>query len=395
MQISDSIDAGQLAEAFSVFNRASEELAGAYTSLQEQVVALTGELALANGKLKREYEEKAALTERLALLLDALPAGVAVLDNDGRVEQANPAAATILGADLEGRFWDQFAAGQLRATATPGEYELQHKLEVTAERRVAINETPLATRGGRIVLMHDISEAHSLKTRAARNERLAAMGEMTAGLAHQLRTPLAAALLYAGALEKASLSHAERARCSRKVIDRLQHLERLIRDMLTFARGEVTGGETMTVASLVTELQQCFEPLAQARNIALSFSDESAGGAVSGGRKALLGALTNLLDNGFDACGQDGRVELRVERRESTVRFHVSDNGRGMDLATQARLFEPFFTTRAEGTGLGLAIARGVARAQGGDIEVRSSPGAGASFCVSLPVAGLMAGGEE
>jgi len=385
MQVTEHIDAGRLAEAFSIFNRASEELAGAYTSLQEQVAGLTAELAQANGKLKREYEEKAALTERLGLLLDALPAGVAVLDNDGCVEQANPAAAVILGADMEGRYWDEFAAARLRATTTPGEYEFQHKSQPIGDGRIAINETPLATSGGRIVLIHDVSDTHRMKTRAARNERLAAMGEMTAGLAHQLRTPLAAALLYAGALEKASLPQAERARCSRKVIERLQHLERLIRDMLTFARGEVTGGETIAATSLLAELQQVFEPLAQVRGVTLRFIDGSAGASVSGSRKALVGALTNLLDNGLDACAQGGLVELCVERRDSSVCFRVSDNGRGMDLVTQARLFEPFFTTRAEGTGLGLAIARGVARAHGGEIEMRSAPGAGASFSVNLP----------
>ena len=95
------IEAGRLAEAFRLFSQASEDLAGAYTSLQEQVAGLTAELALANGRLKHEIAEKTALTERLALLLDALPAGVAVLDAFGRVEQANPAAESILGADIE------------------------------------------------------------------------------------------------------------------------------------------------------------------------------------------------------------------------------------------------------------------------------------------------------
>lgn len=118
------IEAGRLAEAFRLFSQASEDLAGAYTSLQEQVAGLTAELALANGRLKREIAEKTALTERLALLLDALPAGVAVLDAFGRVEQANPAAAGILGADIEGRNWEEFAASCLAATATPGEWEM-------------------------------------------------------------------------------------------------------------------------------------------------------------------------------------------------------------------------------------------------------------------------------
>ena len=377
-------EAGRLAEAFRIFNQASEELAGAYTSLQEQVAGLTAELAMANGRLKREYEEKAALTERLSLLLDTLPAGVAVLDAMGRVEQANPAAAAILGANVEGRVWDEFADSCLEATSTPGEAEMPRR----GRRRVAVTETRLVSSGGRIVLIHDITEAHRMKTQAARNERLAAMGEMAAGLAHQLRTPLAAALLYAGALENPALPQKERARCGSKVMERLRHLERLIRDMLTFARGEATGGETIPVSALVAELVQVFEPLARVRGASFTVSDESRNAAASGNRKAIAGALTNLLENALDACAASagGHIELRAEAREGMARFLVRDNGRGMDAATQACLFEPFFTTRAEGTGLGLAIARGIARAHGGGIEVESVPGGGATFTLALPV---------
>ncbi len=376
-----SIDAGRLAEAFRIFNQASEELSGAYTSLQEQVAGLTAELALANGRLKREIEEKTALTERLALLLDALPAGVAVLDASGRVEQANPAAACILGADIEGRFWDEFSASCLVPTAMPGEWERARP----QGHRIAVTETRLASSGGRIVLIHDVTEAHRMKTQAARSERLAAMGEMAAGLAHQLRTPLAAALLYAGALENPRLPEGERARCGARVVERLQHLERLIRDMLTFARGEAGGGESVPVSSLLAEAVQVFEPLARRREIAFAFGDESDGAAVNGSRKALCGALINLMENALDACAAGGRIELGARLAGGTVCLQVRDNGRGMDAATQARLFEPFFTTRAEGTGLGLAIARGVACAHGGGIEVESAPGEGSVFSLTLP----------
>lgn len=386
------IEAGRLAEAFRLFSQASEDLAGAYTSLQEQVAGLTAELALANGRLKREIEEKTALTERLALLLDALPAGVAVLDAFGRVEQANPAAAGILGADIEGRVWEEFAASCLAPTATPGEWEMPR----LRDSRIAVTETRLASSGGRIVLIHDVTEAHRMKTLAARNDRLAAMGEMAAGLAHQLRTPLAAALLYAGALENPRLPEGERMRCGARVVERLQHLERLIRDMLTFARGEATGGESIPVSALLAEAVQVFEPLARRREVAFVVADDSAGVAVSGNRKALSGAIVNLMENALDACAAGGRIELGARLADGSVCIRVLDNGRGMDAATQARLFEPFFTTRAEGTGLGLAIARGVARAHGGGIEVESAPGAGAVFSLTLPaVAANPAGVSE
>ena len=376
------IEAGRLAEAFRLFSQASEDLAGAYTSLQEQVAGLTAELALANGRLKREIAEKTALTERLALLLDALPAGVAVLDAFGGIEQANPAAAGILGADIEGRVWEEFAAACLAPTATPGEWEMPRR----RDSRIAVTETRLPSSGGRIVLIHDVTEAHRMKTLAARNDRLAAMGEMAAGLAHQLRTPLAAALLYAGALENPRLPEGERARCGARVVERLQHLERLIRDMLTFARGEATGGESIPVSALLAEAVQVFEPLARRREVGFVVADDSCAAVVNGNRKALSGAIVNLMENALDACAAGGRIELGARLADGSVCIRVRDNGRGMDAATQARLFEPFFTTRAEGTGLGLAIARGVARAHGGGIDVDSAPGAGATFVLVLPL---------
>lgn len=376
------IEAGRLAEAFRLFSQASEDLAGAYTSLQEQVAGLTAELALANGRLKREIAEKTALTERLALLLDALPAGVAVLDAFGGIEQANPAAAGILGADIEGRVWEEFAAACLAPTATPGEWEMPR----LRDSRIAVTETRLPSSGGRIVLIHDVTEAHRMKTLAARNDRLAAMGEMAAGLAHQLRTPLAAALLYAGALENPRLPEGERARCGARVVERLQHLERLIRDMLTFARGEATGGESIPVSALLAEAVQVFEPLARRREVGFVVADDSCAAVVNGNRKALSGAIVNLMENALDACAAGGRIELGARLADGSVCIRVRDNGRGMDAATQARLFEPFFTTRAEGTGLGLAIARGVARAHGGGIDVDSAPGAGATFVLVLPL---------
>jgi len=102
-----------------------------------------------------------------------------------------------------------------------------------------VNQAQLASGDGRLVLMHDITQAHALKTQAARNERLAAMGELAAGLAHQLRTPLAAALLYVGNLtHAAAMPDEDRQRIAVRAVERLKALERLIRDTLLFARGE-------------------------------------------------------------------------------------------------------------------------------------------------------------
>ena len=229
------------------------------------------------------------------------------------------------------------------------------------------------------------AETQRLRAEAERNERLAAMGEMAAQLAHQLRTPLAAALLYAGNLENPDLPAASRVSIAQKTVARLKHLERLIQDMLLFARGEVLGRESFALDDLVAELTHTFEPLARMRGVAFRVADVCAEACLTGNRKALTGALTNLLENALQAVeAGSGEVVLSVRRTETHWLFSVRDNGPGMAPDVVTRLFQPFFTTRNEGTGLGLAIARGVARAHGGGIDVISEPGAGTEFLMTI-----------
>jgi len=371
-------EAEHLAEAFRIFSQASDELTSAYSELQAQVAQLTVELAAANGELRQQYQEKAALTERLSLLLDALPAGVVVLDGAGSVVQANPAATQLLGDARVGAGWSAIEAGMQASDETPDEFLID-------DRRLAVVVTRLDSAGGRIVLLHDITEAQHLKTRAERNQRLAAMGEMAAQVAHQLRTPLAAALLYAGNLENPDLPATSRISIAQKTVGRLKHLERLIQDMLLFARGEVLGRESFAIAEILAELAHTFEPLAKSRQIEFAVDDTAGAARLTGNRKSLVGALTSLLENALQAVEAGGRIVLTASRDATQLTLSVRDNGRGISAEVAARLFEPFYTTRAEGTGLGLAIARGVARAHGGSVEVISSPGAGAEFILTLP----------
>lgn len=372
-------EAARLAEAFRLFNAASAELTEAYGALEKQVASLTEELAQANGELRRQYEEKARLTDRLSTLLNQLPAGVVVVDGAGVIEQANPAALDMVGARA-GAAWDGSAA-RLQPSDAPAEWDCTGA--DGQPRRLSMSEARLAGEDARIVLLHDMTRQHALKIAAARNERLAAMGEMAASLAHQLRTPLAAATLYVGTLISRDMAPDDVKSIASRAQGRLRHLERLIRDTLMFARGEVLGREAIDVATLVDELKHTVEPVARQAGVRLTV--EAASGSVSGDRKAVASALVSLLENAVQACADGGEVALAVEATEGSVSFVVRDNGRGIPREIQERLFEPFFTTREEGTGLGLAIARGVARVHGGDIECESAPGAGSRFTLRLP----------
>lgn len=370
----------ELQRAFDVFNQVSAELTQAYGALQGRVASLTEELAVANGELRRQFEEKEALSERLSLLLNALPAGVVVLDGTARVTEANPAARAVFGDDVVGAHWGDVARAHLEPTLAVGEW-------LAGERRVSVAESALAAGGGKILLVHDVTAAHGMKAELERHQRLAAMGEMAASLAHQLRTPLAAALLYTGNLGKPDLPAESRGKFADKATGQLRRLERLIQDVLLFARGESIGRDVIAVGELLAEAAHTVEPLLREGGIAFEVADRSQGAVLVGGRKALYGALVSLLENAMQAMPGGGKICLSACRSGDQLAIAVRDNGPGIGPELRERIFEPFFTTRGLGTGLGLAIALGVARAHGGGIALHSEPGAGAEFVITLPLA--------
>lgn len=380
-----SVSPQELEQAFSLFNEASAQLTGAYQELQGQVERLTGELAVANGELRRQFLEKEALSQRLTMLLAALPAGVVVLDGQGLIREVNAAATRMLGDGLLHSQWSQVVADKLRQMATPYEWEMTAADETLC--RLNISASALAAGGGEIILLHDVTEAYQMEQALQRHQRLSAMGEMAAGLAHQLRTPLATALLYVANLTKPGLAEPERIRFSEKALARLRHLEQLIQGMLSFVKGQGGEWEAVAVADLLADLRQIMEPQMAQQGVLLVVDDHSDGRVLRCDRKSLVGAMVNLLENALQASTAGGRVALRAAlTAKGWLALTVQDGGCGFDVAQGDRLFEPFFTTRMEGTGLGLAIVRSVAEAHGGEIVAHSVPGEGSEFVLSLPL---------
>ena len=369
----------ELQHAFALFNQVSAELTQAYEALQGRVASLTEELAVANGELRRQYREKEALSERLSSLLDALPAGVVLLDSAARVTALNPAAIAMFGEAALGEHWGDVVSRTLVPTRTVGEWRL-------GEACVSMAESNLPSGEGKILLIHDISSAQRMKEELDRSQRLPAMGEMAASLAHQLRTPLAAALLYTANLGQPGISEAARTKFSDKACGQLKRLERLIQDVLLFAKGESIGRDVIPARDLLHEAGQTLEPLMREHGIEFITVDQCAAAIIVGSRKALFGALVNLLENALQATPAGGKICLTGKICSEWLQLAVQDSGPGIPPDKRDRIFEPFYTTKGQGTGLGLAIALGVARAHGGSIEVSSPPDAGAEFVMTLPL---------
>lgn len=370
-----------LEDAFHIFSQVSERLAESYHLLEQRVTELTEELAAARHERLQQLAEKERLANRLQLLLETLPGGVVVLDGTGLVQECNPAAKELLGGPLLGEKWTDVAARVFAGSP-------KQRLDVTLGdgRQLSMSTCELAVEPGRIILLQDVTETRRLQELLSRHQRLSAMGEMVARLAHQIRTPLASAMLYVSLLNKPHVEQADRRQCADKLLSRLRQLERTVNDMLIYARGGEFNHQPVSVAALLDELRQALDLQLQQCRGRLAIVNHAADATVDGVREVLLSALLNIATNAIQATGE--HVELHVEARSSAqgeTEIRLRDNGPGIADDIKDKIFEPFFTTRGTGTGLGLAVVRAVMEGHQGRVAVESQPGQGATFVLTFP----------
>ncbi|VXC71106.1 PAS domain-containing sensor histidine kinase [Pseudomonas sp. 9Ag] len=369
----------ELEQSLALVRDISGQLGESEGMLQARVAELQDQLAESAAQRLQELDEKERLANRLQSLLDLLPGGVIVIDGQGRVREANPVALDLLGAPLEGALWREVIARSFSPRSDDG-----HEISLKDGRRVSIATRSLNIEPGQLVLLTDLTETRRLQEQLARHERLSAIGRMVASLAHQIRTPLSSALLYASHLEQGGLSAEHQQRFAGRLKDRLNELEHQVRDMLVFARGDLPLEDRLTPAELLAALRVAAET--QLEGIAVRWQCDAHAGALLCNRDTLVGALLNLIENALQSATGDTRLKIHLFSRGAVLRLSISDNGAGIDAATLARVGEPFFTTRATGTGLGLAVVNSVARAHSGALALRSRPGRGTCATLQLPL---------
>ncbi|OPK09413.1 PAS domain-containing sensor histidine kinase [Pseudomonas sp. VI4.1] len=368
-----------LEQSFALFNQMSSQLTDSYSMLEARVTELKGELEVVSAQRMQELAEKERLANRLQNLLDLLPGGVIVIDAQGIVREANPAACELLGLPLEGELWRQVIARCFAPREDDG-----HEISLKDGRRLSIATRSLDAEPGQLVLLNDLTETRHLQDQLARHERLSSLGRMVASLAHQIRTPLSAALLYASHLTEQTLPVETQQRFAGRLKERLHELEHQVRDMLVFARGELPLTDRITPKMLLQSLQAA--ALTQVQGLPIRWQCDSHSGELLCNRDTLVGAILNLIENAIQASAGDVRLKVHLYRRDNSLRVAVSDSGSGIDSQVLARLGEPFFTTKATGTGLGLTVVKAVARAHQGELQLRSRLGRGTCALVSLPL---------
>jgi two-component system sensor histidine kinase FlrB len=331
------------------------------------------------------------IATRLEHLLTLLPGGVVVIDSQGTVQQCNPAAEDFLGPALLGQRWTHIIE-----TCFSPRFDDGHEISLKDGRRLSIATRSMTGAGlpggsGQLILLTDQTETRELQAQLGRQDRLATMGKMVAYLAHQIRTPLSSAMLYAGHLKNETLPEKQKAPFADKLMRQLKSVEQQISDLLIFARGSQAAEQELRVSELLQRLEREVATTPTLESIKVTYINETDDVSLTCNPSALISAILNLLNNAREANLETGHVsELEVTVTglivDQQLRLTIEDNGPGINKSEIGRVLEPFYSTKAKGTGLGLAVVQAVAKSLGGDLKLAASAEGGLRVELSIPV---------
>lgn len=327
-----------------------------------------------------------------------MPSGIIVVDREGNIVGHNPASERIFEGTLarNTRLRDLVRESQvlqdlLNRCLTSGEVftrvEFNAPIRPDVDKRIGINLSPITGEQGEIhgaiCLLSDLTEIVELHNRIKLQENFAALGEMSAGIAHEFKNSLATIAGYAqmssGETDVATLQS-----YAREINKESQALSNMVTDFLNFARPVMTSINELDLAEL---LEHTIIDLRNLKPGHYEVRFASAGTAMAPCDATLIRqCFMNLLINAVEALGGDGLIEVTITKNSKLVRVAIQDNGHGIEERVLKKIFIPFFTTKTHGTGLGLSLVQKIVLAHNGRIEVQSTSGKGTRFLVTLPV---------
>ncbi|WP_022942381.1 ATP-binding protein [Psychromonas hadalis] len=330
-----------------------------------------------------ELKQLRAQANYMDQLYNELPSGLIVIDGYGVVEQANRVAISLLGEPLEGQLWSDIIDRSFAPKNDDG-----HEISLKNGRRIQLSISSLKGQPGQLILLTDLTNTRQLQEHIAKLKRLSSLGKMVASLAHQIRTPLSAAMLYGANLANKTLTETSRSRFQGKLMNRLNDLETQVNDMLLFARsGDQKIIEEVSLVTLLEEVQDASETMLMQVDGHLQCRLPDPDLLIMANKSALASAMTNLISNAVEATGKGAQIYISAQRRgDKQVEISVMDNGPGIEKGHIAKVMEAFYTTKPQGTGLGLAVVQSIAQAHKGSVEVKSEFGKGSCFTLVLPL---------
>jgi two-component system, NtrC family, sensor kinase len=343
-------------------------------------------------------------------LVASFPDVIAVLDLAGVYTFMSPLVQDVLGRPATdflgkslGESVHQDDTAKLRSTfqkvalgqGTDSQFEYRTKHANGTWRVLRASASPLYDAGGKIsgvvASARDVTESKRTEQQASQKEKLAAMGEMMAGVAHELNNPLTAILGISDLIRERAVDESMRQQID-TVLKQARRAAIIVQNLLVFSRPSILKQTKVQIDLIVKQALDAQRPSLQQKKINVEFHAAPGLPPIEGDPKLLVQGFSNLISNAEQAIGvtrDSGSLRISAALKDGKIALDFSDDGPGIAPENIGKIFDPFFTTRRPmgGTGLGLTISQAIVKEHGGKIEVESTPGAGATFRVLLPVA--------
>jgi two-component system, NtrC family, sensor histidine kinase HydH len=344
-----------------------------------------------------------AFSERL---VENLPVGLVALDRDGVVAAVNPAACDLLKQPASGMVGHPAAETLPAPLAALADRlgPLQSRLETEVSCPTGGGDHPLVVNAawiadaegadaGKMLLLKDLSEVRTLEAAVKRSERLAAIGSLAGGVAHEIRNPLSSLKGFATYFKQRSPGRPEDEKIATIMIGEVDRLNRVVGQLLELSRPVTVSPTPLPVRSVIEGAVAVVRPRAAEAGVNLDVVPSDDAPPVPMDPERMHQVLLNLLINAIEAMSEGGRLQVFVKTVENGIEIQVVDTGPGIGAEDLGHVFDPYFTTKSTGTGLGLAIVHSIIEAHGGTVAIDSRPGAGTTVRLRLPFSPL--GGEH
>jgi len=409
--------AENLAEVLKAFNESTEKLQTSYNALQARFGELNLELERKNAELNRKVAEISEIKDYLNSILQSATDGVIAVDMEYRITAFNRAAERITGLqayDVVGLcFGDCFETdfgvdfGNVPGDSNSVAPYVMRDMKVKGREAFPVKESTSLTRSGNgaitgaVKVIEDLTELRELEEQARRQDRLAALGQMAATVAHEIRNPLGGIEGFASLLSRDFEEGDPRLKLVTKILEGARSLNRVVSELLLFTRPIKCDFRRVDVAAAIEGAMGFVLENVETSNVRFRKDFGPRALYVRGDGEQLKRALLNIMLNAKQAMPSGGDLEVTCQKRSlpkaaqqmlgeglngNWVEIAIRDSGPGLQESEIPLIFNPFFTTKEKGTGLGLAIATKIVEAHRGQITAANSPEGGAVFTISLPL---------
>jgi len=328
-------------------------------------------------------------------IVEKMPAGLLAIDEQERIVSLNPAAARILNLSCEaaaGKQARDLLPEELRGFITDCRTAVEKEIECCpADRPVPLQVSVSALRDenerllGHILLLKDLSEIRTLRSQIVRNQRMATVGSLAAGVAHEIRNPLSSIKGFATYFRERYQSVPDDQKIADIMIQEVDRLNRVVGQLLDFSRPLSLSRKPVHIRNLISDSLALVRQKAEEKNIAISMDVVPENITARIDPDQIRQVLLNLHLNALEAMDSGSRLSVSAKKDSNMLQIRIQDTGCGILPEHLSRIFDPYFTTRSSGAGLGLAIVHNIIEAHEGRIEVESRPGEGTAITLHLP----------